>query len=281
MAVSTEIHAQIRRPAFSGLFYPADPSTLTLLIQQCLHNHAESTGERPRILIVPHAGYVFSGRVAGAGYAQVRDCSTVILLGVSHRDRFDTIAAYLGTSWQTPLGQVDVDRGMVNDLLHSCSAFRVDNDAHKYEHTLEVQLPFLQQVLENFRIVPLLLGSRHASHDVSAALARLFDDQTLLVVSSDLSHYPCQADAEIVDHQTIEAILSTDPDDFQKVITTQLRRGVPGLLTCACGAAAIEAALRVGQILHLIRPRMLAYQNSGHVTGDTHQVVGYTSIAFA
>lgn len=272
---------QIRKPVFAGLFYPVDPSTLTELIQQCLRGHTSPIAEKPRILIVPHAGYLFSGKVAGAGFAQVRDCSNIILLGVAHRQRFNTVAVYWGACWQTPLGRVAVNRDMVCELANSYSAFCIDDDVHQYEHALEVQVPFLQEVLEDFRIVPLLLGNRHAIGTVSAALARVFDDQTLLIVSSDLAHYPCQADAERVDRRTIEAILSVDPNNFRKVITTQMQEGVVGLLTCACGAAAIEVALRLAQLLHLCKSHMLAYQNSGYMRGDTRSVVGYASIAFS
>ncbi|HLV34763.1 MAG TPA: AmmeMemoRadiSam system protein B [Spirillospora sp.] len=273
-------HRNIRKPAFSGLFYPADPDSLREVVRHCLARPAGAATQKPRILIVPHAGYLYSGPVAGAGFAQVRDCSTVILLGVSHRHSFETVAAYFGMGWQTPLGTVLIDRQMVLKLVNTCPLVSINNSVHRYEHTLEVQLPFLQEVLEDFRIVPLLLGNQAATGEISTAIAQVLDDQTLLVVSSDLCHYPGRDDAESVDRQTIEAILSADPENFQKVVTGQLRKGVQGLLTCACGATAIEVALRVAQMLCLGQPRLLAYQNSGEVTGDARTVVGYASIAF-
>ena len=231
---------------------------------------------KPRILIVPHAGYFLSGRVAGAGFAQVRDCTTVILLGVSHRSEFETVAVYLGDSWQTPLGTVPIDRDLVLDLVAACPIFRINNGVHKYEHTLEVR-----SVLEDFRIVPLLLGNHLAIRDASAALARVFNDQTLLVVSSDLSHYLSQTEAEMVDRPTIDAIMSLDPEQFEVVMFRQMRRGMTGLLTCACGASAVEVALRMAQHLRFDQAVLLAYANSGSVTGDSHRVVGYASIAFS
>jgi MEMO1 family protein len=280
MSRDSPAHRHIRKPAFSGLFYPADPDSLREVVRHCLSRPAGSATEKPRILIVPHAGYLLSGPVAGTGFAQVRDCSTVILLGVSHRHSFEAVAAYLGMGWQTPLGTVLIDRQVVLSLVNTCPLVSINNNVHRYEHTLEVQLPFLQQVLEDFRIVPLLLGNQDAIGEISTAIAQVFDDQTLLVISSDLSHYPGRDDAERVDRQTIEAILSADPETFQKVVTGQLRRGIQGLLTCACGATAIEVALRVAQMLHLGKPRLLAYQNTGEITGDARAVVGYTSIAF-
>lgn len=278
--MASEQPAPVRYAEFAGTFYPAEPDDLRRSVKELLDNPTNHSTAKPRILIVPHAGYTYSGRVAGAGFARVRGCTDVILLGVSHRQRFDHAAAYGGKGWQSPFGQVMVNQDMVGFLTGTCPAFRIDNDVHANEHALEVQLPFLQETLAEFRIVPLLLGSHHAAAEISDALARILNSQTLLVVSSDLSHFPNQDDAARVDSRTIEAILSADPARFRSVITRQMRQGIPGLATCACGAAAIETALRAAQALSLQKTSLIAYQNSGQVMGESARVVGYASITF-
>jgi AmmeMemoRadiSam system protein B len=169
----------------------------------------------------------------------------------------------------------------VHELLESCSTFRIQNEVHHFEHGLEVQLPFLQEAIDNFRIVPLLLGSQNAICEAADALSRIMNDETLLVVSSDLSHYLSQADAEKIDQRTIDAILTRDPERFRKATIGRMRRGTLGLLTCACGASAIEVALHIAQRLHILDSRLLAYQNSAHITKDCQRVVGYASIIFS
>lgn len=277
--MSGEARTQIRWPAFSGLIYPADPFTLKDLIANCLGSNSRRIATKPYILIVPCASCLFSGDVAGAGFVQVRDSSRIILLGVAHRSRFEGAAVYAGAFWETPLGKVAVDQAVTSRLINIYPTYTANNAVHRYEHTLEIQLPFLQQVLGDFRIVPLLLGNPHVGTEVSDAIADVFDEQTLLIVSTNLSQFACQSDAESIDCQTIDAILSLNPEHFQATITTQMQRGVPGLVTCAEGAAAIEVALQVACRLHLTRPYLLAYQNSGQIRGEPHRVTGYASVA--
>jgi AmmeMemoRadiSam system protein B len=272
---------QTRLSVCAGSFYPADPAELLTWIERCLVTPSEDVPP-PRILIVPHAGYLYSGAVAGAGFAQVKNVSRVILLGVSHYAAFDHAAVYTGDFWKTPLGKVATDHDTIGALLRSSAAFRADNTVHNREHGLEVQLPFLQVVLHEFQLVPLLLGGEDGNlpRRVAATLAGVLDEHTLLVVSSDLSHYPSQADAERVDRCTLDAILTLDPARFQQAIAQQLSSGVRGLFTCACGAKAIDTALRVAQTLRLETAQVLAYTNSGEVSDDSRQVVGYASVGF-
>jgi hypothetical protein len=282
--MGSQTSARIREPAVAGAFYPRDPLTLARTVEQYLSAEPPRTylPETLRILLTPHAGYLYSGGVAGAGFAQVKQFTKVILLGVSHQARFDYMAVSGVRGWQTPLGQVTLDRDAITRLRCASGVFRLDDAIHEDEHGLEVQLPFLQTALSAFQIIPLLLGGANPTTLDAAAetLADSLDGHTLLVISSDLSHYPCQTDARRVDRQTLDAILALDAGRFQTVITSQLRGGIPGLLTCACGAAAIVVALQIAKRLSLRRVRLLRYCNSGDVSGDSQRVVGYASVGF-
>jgi hypothetical protein len=276
-------HPRIRPAAAAGTFYPADPVGLATLVDGWLIGTGEqATDEQPRILIAPHAGYRYSGAVAAAGFAGLNAVEQVILSGCSHYQHIDGAALCGADRWQTPLGDVTVDQPAMADLLRSSPLFHVNDGAHQPEHALEVQLPFLQRALDDFTIIPILL-SRVSANEAQAMIrevARLVQAGALLVVSSDLSHYPCQADAEQVDRRTIDAILSGDAEHLQTVIDAQMAARVPGLSTCACGAAAIKLALQVARHLHLSAARLLAYTHSGCVSGQTARVVGYAAIGF-
>ncbi len=274
--------SNVRQPAVAGSFYPADPSDLAALVDHFLaHGRIKRLAVSPSVLIVPHAGYLYSGSVAGVGFAQIGDVRRVILLGASHHARFDGAVVCGSTQWCTPLGTVRVDEPAVARLLDA-PPFRRDDRVHRPEHALEVELPFLQRKLADFTIIPVLLSqpTPTQAQQVSAALARLVASGALLVVSSDLSHYPSQADAERVDQCTIEAILAGDVVNFQAVMDAQLAAGIPGLHTCACGAQAIKIGMTVARLLSLGAARLLKYQNSGSVSGDAARVVGYAAIGF-
>jgi AmmeMemoRadiSam system protein B len=275
--------AKVRLPAVAGRFYSDDPEQLTTTIDQLLcEAKQKSLSNAPKVLIVPHAGYTYSGRVAAAGFAQIEQVERVVLLGCSHFDYFWYAALYGGDFWQTPLGHAEVDKDTVNRLLRSSVAFRVDDDVHQDEHSLEVQIPFLQRALGWFQIVPILVNRTTEAfrNAVSTEIARIIDSHTLLVVSSDLSHFPSLPDAEVVDGRTIRAILSGDIAEFTAVIEHQLHKHIPALKTCACGAEAIKLGLMIAEQLKLDSAQLLKYANSGHASGDISRVVGYGAIGF-
>jgi len=276
--------ARVRHPVAAGIFYPNDPVSLAAVVDGLLASAAgeQPPAARPAILIVPHAGYRYSGAVAGAGFAQVAGVRQVILLGCSHHARFEQAALCASDRWRTPLGDVNIDKPAVARLLRSSSTFCCDDRVHQPEHALEVELPFLQRRLDDFTLIPALLSqpSPRQRQQVSAELAQLVSAGALLIISSDLSHYPRQADAERVDRRTLEAILSGDAEVFQSVIGAQLAEPVPGLYTCACGAEAIKVGMTVARLLSLSTARLLKYQNSGSVGGDKTRVVGYAAIGF-
>jgi len=272
----------IRQAAFAGSFYPADKKSLIKQIDLFLKNAEKIKQKRLRILIVPHAGYDYSGQTAGWGFKQLEgeSYSKIILLGSSHKNYFSQAAVYNRGFWQTPLGKVEVDQFLANNLINKSKEITANLIVHQQEHCLEVELPFLQRLLTDFKIVPILLGQ--PKEKVLAVLGEAikddFDEQTLLLISTDLCHYPQYRIANKVDQQTIEAILKIEPDQFQEKITENLDQ--PGVETCACGAGAVKVGLIVGQKLEIDDTQLINYANSGDSRPVKSQVVGYASLGF-
>jgi AmmeMemoRadiSam system protein B len=261
-------NASIRSPAVAGAFYPADPRALSSMIGDMLNGSVPvETVHWPKVVIVPHAGYVYSGPIAAAAYQTLRGAAPfyrrVVMLGPAHRKAFDGFALPASQWFATPLGDVAVDRGSWQ-TLQAQPDIVVDEAAHALEHSLEVQLPFLQSVLEHITIVPLLVGNTTPER-VAQVLEMLWgQDDTLILISSDLSHYLPYHQARWRDRSTVEEILQLQP----KLGFDQ-----------ACGALAVNGVLIAAQRRHL-KPALLDHRNSGDTAGDRNRVVGYTSIAF-
>lgn len=274
----------VRRPAVAGSFYPAEEKELSVMIAGFLSQAKEATAEgKLKILIVPHAGLEFSGQIAGWGFKQIvgKDYTRVILLGVSHRTWFDYAAIFAQGEWETSLGGVVIDRDLAKDLLDEKQKILADINPHQEEHSLEVELVFLQKVLKDFKIVPILLGqvSDETIDALGQKIAENLDGKTLLVVSSDLSHYPPWSVANQVDDLTIKAILTGSKDQFDKTIGELEAASYPGVETCACGQQAISTALKVAEILQIKNFVKIKYANSGDLPGnDKERVVGYGAI---
>lgn len=266
-----------RSAAVAGTFYPAEPKALSYALAAHLGwaktSLANSGSEKnsahpPKILVVPHAGYIYSGDVAALGYASLARWRTrisrVVLLGPVHRVAVRGLAAPTVSSFETPLGRVALDSEALATLDDLPQVVRADRP-HAQEHALEVQLPFLQAVLGNgFKLVPLVVGDASPS-EVAEVLERLWGgDETLIVVSSDLSHYLTYAQAQVRDQATVHRILQYATD----------LRGEE-----ACGAAPLNGALQVAKNRGLT-PRLLGLRNSGDAVGDRDRVVGYAAIAF-
>ncbi len=270
-----------RRPAVAGSFYPADPVSLGQMLDGFL-SHAELIPVEGdlKILIVPHAGLEFSGQTAAWGFKQIesKNYTRVILLGASHRMPFDYAAVCNKGSWETPLGETQIDTELATLLLGN--KIIADTVPHKEEHSLEVELVFLQKILTDFKIVPILLGqvSDETLDDLAKKISQNLDERTLLVVSSDLSHYPEWSVANEVDDQTIKAVISGSREKFEDKINSLEKKGYPNLDTCACGQQVISVALKMAEILSIKDLRKIKYENSGDVSGDKSRVVGYASI---
>ena len=260
----------VRRAVVDGLFYPAAPEALRAEVAEHLAAvGGAAAASVPKLLITPHAGYVYCGPVAAHAYAllasrRARTIHRVVLLGPAHRAAVPGLAAPEADAFETPLGEVALDVAALKSLEARSQVVR-DDRAHEREHSLEVQLPFLQVLLGSFTLVPLVVGDASAEA-VAQVLEELWGgDETLIVISSDLSHYLPYQQAQAVDRATARRILQLDA----------------GLAPHeACGAAALNGALLAAR-RHGLAPRLLDLRNSGDTAGDRDRVVGYGAIAFA
>jgi AmmeMemoRadiSam system protein B/AmmeMemoRadiSam system protein A len=257
-----------RPPAVAGLFYPDDPVALRRDVQQFVAGAGVPTpsAAAPKALIAPHAGYVYSGAIAGQAYARLLPWAgrirRVVLLGPVHRVPVRGLALPSDGRFDTPLGSVEVDRE-AGARLRDLPQITVNDRAHAAEHSLEVHLPFLQQVLGHFTLVPLAVGDA-TPDEVAEVLALLWGgEETLIVVSSDLSHYLPYATARAADRATVDTMLALDPTLDQAQ---------------ACGATPVNGLLKLARRLGL-RAELLDLRNSGDTAGDRGRVVGYAAIA--
>jgi AmmeMemoRadiSam system protein B len=255
-----------RKSAVAGLFYPSDASQLLSDLKRFMagaHPHQLS----PKALIVPHAGYIYSGAIAATAYATLiarrEIIRRVVLLGPAHRVAVRGLALPGADYFNTPLGSVMVDKQAIQSIVNY-PQITISLEAHALEHALEVQLPFLQYVLADFRVLPLVVGAASAQEVAEVLDAVWGGDETLIVISSDLSHYLPYAKARQVDQATAQSILQLE----QSITHDQ-----------ACGGTAINGLIVAAQRHHL-KPVLLDLRNSGDTAGTRDQVVGYAAIAF-
>ncbi len=242
----------IRRPAASGTFYPNDKIDLEEVLEKFFKNVTQSDKRVPKAIIVPHAGYVYSGQVAAYAYKYLKGYKRVILLGPSHHVYLTDVVTDTHKYWETPLGILDVVK---------CS-FEKNEKAHLEEHCLEVQIPFLQFILKKLEIIPLVVGDVDIK-STSERIQKVLDDDTLLVISSDLSHYRDYETAKKLDKATIDTIKNLDETGFID----------------ACGEVPIRVMIDMAKAKNW-KPEVLEYKNSGDTTGEKSWVVGYVSIGF-
>ena len=256
----------VRQPAVAGVFYSADPHQLA---QDLQHMLAEAQPHQlvPKALIVPHAGYIYSGAIAATGYATLRPIAArirrVVLLGPSHRVAVRGLALPGADAFDTPLGRITLDAEAARAIA-GLPQVAVSAEAHALEHSLEVQLPFLQSVLGDFTLLPLAVGMA-TPEEVAEVLERLWGgEETLIVISSDLSHFLPYAIARRVDRETVQTILRLgEPVDHEQ----------------ACGGTPINGLVAAARH-HRLTPHLLDLRNSGDTAGSQDRVVGYASIAF-
>jgi AmmeMemoRadiSam system protein B len=256
----------IRSPAVAGLFYPSDAGALVHQLQGFLAD-ARKLDLTPKALIVPHAGYIYSGAIAATAYATLRPIAArirrVVLLGPAHRVAVRGIALPDADAFDTPLGAVMLDTIAAHAISHLPQVI-FSNEAHELEHALEVQLPFLQSVLTDFTLLPLLVG-RATAEEVAEVLEALWGgEETLIIISSDLSHYLPYQVAQRVDGETVQAILNLEP---------------PISHDRACGGTPISGLITAARHHHLT-PHLLDLRNSGDTAGTRDRVVGYAALAF-
>lgn len=251
-----------REPAVAGSFYPANPNALNRMMLEFLQQ-AEPGHKAPKAIIAPHAGYIYSGPVAASAYARlkpVRDTiSRVVLLGPSHRVYFKGLAVSGVDTFTTPLGQIEIDKLAIESLLTLPFVGYLEQ-AHALEHSLEVHLPFLQQMLSHFKLVPIVAGDASADQ-VGQVIDKLWGgDETLIVISSDLSHYHDYATAQSLDQHTSDLIEHLNYADLSS--------------DAACGKVPVSGLLKVVKEKAL-RIKTVDLRNSGDTAGDKHRVVGY------
>lgn len=277
----------IREPAVAGAFYPENPVELrALLVELFSQINREPTPPQANALIVPHAGYRYSGPVAAEAFAMLagRRIRTVLLLGNAHAALFDGIAIDPHDGWRTPLGTVPVDCALRQRLLERApQLFHESEVAHRCDHVLEVQLPFLQHVLQpGFSILPVLFGQNppNSYRQCAEILRPLLTSSDLLVASSDLSHYPPYCDAQTIDRQTLDHMVRLDIEGLEQHEQETMRRRIPGLETLFCGPDAVKTVLETGRRLGW-RGELLASRNSGDTENSSRDaVVGYGAIMF-
>lgn len=261
----------VRAPAVAGAFYPGRKEILArdvLSLLGAAQSASVAVCDVPKALIVPHAGYSYSGSTAALAYAQLLPVRAlikrVILLGPVHRVAVRGLALDGAAVFSTPLGDIEVDQDAVRSIAHMAQVV-VSHAAHAQEHSLEVQLPFLQVVLDDFKLVPLAVGDATA-HEVAQVIETLWGGpETLFVVSSDLSHYLPYLQAQSFDRQTVQSILNLTSLETHEQ---------------ACGATPINGLLWIAKHHHL-QPRLLGLCNSGDTAGDKTRVVGYAAFAFS
>ncbi|HEX7424669.1 MAG TPA: AmmeMemoRadiSam system protein B [Terriglobales bacterium] len=273
----------VRQAAVAGSFYPADPKTLSAMIDDMLAHASPPPINDPILAVVaPHAGYQFSGPVAAYTYAALkgRKFSRVVVIAPSHYEPFDFTSVYDGDAYATPLGTVRVDKAFAKQLAKMSPTIRLSGQGHVptpkgAEHAIEVQLPWLQRVLGDFQLVPVVMGdqSYESSRALGVALAKLIQgSDTLIVASSDLSHYHPYDEAVKIDHKTLNALQAWD--------YLSMSRNFEARIWEACGGAPIVAGMIAAERLGANQALMLKYANSGDTTGDHSRVVGYSADVF-
>jgi len=282
-----QAHEKVVRPATqAGRFYESDPRLLSQEVDSCLRLHAESdTSEQIHAIIVPHAGYYFSGNVAASAYMMLspkKHYKRIFLLGPSHHEWLNGASVNNEADYySTPLGEVEVDRETVRQLMATDSVFSYRREAHDREHCLEVQLPFLQRRLGKVPpIVPIIISTNDYQKlkRIAKALKPYLNDENLFIISSDFSHYPSYEDACEVDAKTGEAIASGNVEQFINTIESNADSGKRNLATSACGEYPIITLMLMLDGQYEIRHLM--YQNSGDAENHDHQrVVGYHAFA--
>ena len=275
-----------RQPVVAGSFYPSGSDKIKSdLSGYFLSCPRPVPGVRVRAIIVPHAGYVYSGHTAAAGFAAVppdAEIDNIFLIGASHRYAFDGAAVFTSGNMITPLGTVPVNKEIGNKLVKGSRWFITRDDAHRPEHSLEVQLPLIQyHFKKSIKVVPILIGTHDTSvlKSVAAGLEPWFNERNLFVISSDFSHYPSYSDACKADRLTSDAILTGDPGRFIKTINSVEASGMENLATAMCGWSAGLVLLYLTEGGSGLKYRNVEYTNSGDSRyGDRDQVVGYNAI---
>ena len=275
-----------RTSVVAGIFYPSEPLELKQLIEQSFRDQNLGPGRMPpsgskrRIygIVSPHAGYVYSGAVAANGYYEISsiDFDNIVMIGPNHYGIGARVAIMHKGIWETPLGQIEINPSLASEISKYSGIVDFDDFAHSRDHCLEVQIPFLQYIKRNeFKIVPivLILQDQETAINIGKSIAQTTaNSKTLLIASSDFTHYESNSEAYRKDGELIKAILSLDISKFYSVLER--------FDVSACGYGAIASTMKAVKDLGATKGELLKYATSGNVTGDMNAVVGYSSIIF-
>ncbi len=275
---------QVRTPAVAGMFYPNEKKELKKVIKECfLHNFGPGKIPPSNIkkkifgVICPHAGYVYSGPIACNSFYEISSDlpGLFIIIGPNHWGIGSNVATMIDTKWETPLGEVEVDSEIAEEISKLTDVIEIDNFSHSREHSLEVQIPMLQEIAANFKIVPIALinQSKEIAIKVGTAVAKIAQKNKVMIIgSSDFTHYESNEFAHEQDSALIEPILELDVDRFYDVLH---KRDIS-----ACGYGAIASTMIACKEIGATKGELLKYATSGDISGDKSSVVGYGSIIF-
>ena len=267
----------LRLPAVAGQFYPGNPRELAAAIENYARQEPVQAKERVRACLVPHAGYTYSGAVAGAVFSRIALTRKILLLGVRHYPRGEALAILSEGVWRTPLGDAPVDSVLAQRLREECPALREDNEAHSGEHSLEVELPFLQVLDPGFSFVPVAVGTLRPQElkELGEGIARVLaesPEEILIVTSSDMNHYEDDETTRHKDQIAIDRMLQLDPAGLYEVCRDKR--------ISMCGLGPAVAMLTAMHHLGAKTAQLVRYGTSGDVSGDRGAVVGYAGMTF-
>ncbi len=264
----------VRKPVIAGSWYSDDPVALRHELTGYLDKAAvDAIPHKPLAIISPHAGYLYSGHVAGYAYKAVRGLNykTVVVISPSHRAYFPYVSVWPKGYFETPLGRIEVDEELCEKLMNASVIFTDNTRPHDSEHALEIQLPFLQTALHHFKLCPLIMGQQDLElcQELSSALHSSISnpEDVLIVASSDLSHFHQSGEAEAMDARVADRIKSFDISGLSRDLTSSTSE--------ACGGGPIMTVMDYAQRLSRTEATVLKYAHSGHITGDNSSVVGY------
>jgi MEMO1 family protein len=267
----------IRLPAVAGQFYPASPRELSSLIHRFIIENGDPEKVRVRACLVPHAGYIYSGHVAAAVFSRITFPKKIIVIGVRHQPYGEDLAIVSHGEWRTPLGDVSIDRALALRLRAACPELQEDEEAHKREHSLEVEIPFLQAIQAQFTFVPVAVGSTRFEElvRIGEGVADVIaggEEEILIVTSSDMNHYEEESVTRRKDQRAIESLLRLDAKGLYEVCRRER------ISMCGLGPAIVTlSALRK---LGAKSGELVKYATSGEISGEYDAVVGYAGIIF-
>ena len=268
----------LRLPAVAGRFYPSDPKELTSLVQKYSQPDSEHATKQVKACLVPHAGYMYSGHVAGAVFGLMELPKKIIVLGVRHYPRGEPAAILSSGAWRTPLGDAPIDEELAGALRRECPLLREDSVAHSTEHSLEVQVPFLQVLVPGFSFVPIALGTVQFESlvNVGEGIARVLGkskESVLVLTTSDLNHYEDDATTRVKDRKAIDRLLALDARGLYDTCRNEE--------ISMCGLGPAVAMLTALNSLGAKKTELVKYATSADVSGDRNQVVGYAAMIFS